>query len=254
MIAAPAAFVVRLKAQAVAADEMPVQGIQFLSGLGGFQPQRELGNFNRTGVDVHAVKVVRQNGAVAVKLFQGIGIKTAQGQRQFPVVRREHIKRGHQKSAAAAGGVNDLDAFQPRLPCGPVKVFAYGYVLNLAFYAASGRHAIGRALAPFAFAGFIKAAYFGLLRLKIAAQGVLHDKAGNRIRRVNNTVFLALAGDAAAFAFNRRNAFCQVGDKRFGLGFGGFAQLFEFGDALLKNMSQHGNTHFRAKIVCRSSC
>ena len=126
-----------------------------MAGLGGLQPQRQFSDFDSAGVDVHAIQVVGQNGAVAVEFFQTAGIKTAQGVGQFPVIGREYVKGRHQKCAAAARRIDDLDTFQGLLPMRPIQVFASGNVIfHLADFK-TGRRTFGRLLAPFALRGQI---------------------------------------------------------------------------------------------------
>jgi len=84
--------------QAVAAFDARIQVLQQFSALRGFQPQRQFGDFDRLGVEVDPVEIMRENFAVNVFRFRFFA------QRLEPlgdtlVLRREKIECGNEKSA-----------------------------------------------------------------------------------------------------------------------------------------------------------
>ena len=101
-----------------------LQPRQLAAQLGGFQPQREFGDFDAFGIDVNAKQVAVQNLVADVNNQQLTGCQLAQLEVELGVGFFEHIKRGDQKRTRAASWVTHTNAAQLGLPGQPKGVFS----------------------------------------------------------------------------------------------------------------------------------
>ena len=208
---------------AVALADRVVEAGQAFAARCGLDPEAELADLNGFGVEVHAVEVVLEDlavevkeGALAAQLFEpGVG--------GF-IDGVELVEGLDEESAAAAGGVEDAEAFEFLLPGLPES--DEGFALR----GVDGVQVVGVGVGQ-GFAG--GADGFGLVLLAEgfkalfddAAQGLPDDVAGDESGGVEGAFLFAagfglvvIGGDAA------------LGD--------GLAEAFEVGDGLLEDVAE----------------
>ena len=210
----------RVVNQRVAAADVVVQRGQAVILFGGFQPERELRDFHRFAVQIHAEEVVAQH-----RLFPRFAAEEAKllGTAQaveFAVdllaLLHQKIERLRQKCAGTAGRIENRDLFQLlkiRLP-----------ESDMAFDAVVARFLFGSRDDPCVvfrrqFRQVVFAEFAPPFR-QPAADGLLHDVARDIFRRVKDAFFLA---------------FALLAVERFAANFG--AEFFEVADGLLENMA-----------------
>ncbi len=230
--------------QAVADTQVGFEALQRLAVPGGLEPQRQLGDFDGFGVEVDAIEVAVEDFAVDV---EEVGV-AGDGLDLFvdlPVLGVEHIEGSNEKSAGAAGGVEDADFAEGLTPGVPEKKLSQaGGVAHLDVLFLGRR---GGAVTHFARCGFgveVGGAHGFAAVVQVAAEGLLDDEGGDAVGRVDDALFFALAADAAAGG----GFFLQRPEIEI-FAAGQFVKFFEVGDGLLEDVAEDVNADLGGEVV-----
>ena len=214
----------RVADDAVAADDVGVEGREHLADLGRLDPRRQPGDFDGLAVEVHAEDVVGQDGFARLEQPRR---RPQCGQDALGLlVLGKHLVEGFdEERAAAAGGIDDADGFEFFKPAGPelgeggavrrgllgrAEVVGIGEELRILL--SRGDEALAIALEAVADDG---------------PQGLGEDVTGHERRGVERPLFLALRRLA-------RLDGRHPGDR----GDDGAVHLFEVGNALLEDVAE----------------
>ena len=201
---------------AVAPFDVAVEVRPPLAVLRGLEPERELGDLDRLGVEIHAEQVVVEHGRGEIEQLDLAAVQVGQLGVDTLVLAPERTICRHEEGARAAGRIEHAEAPQLRAIGDPGVDGCRG--LRLLSSPLLGLETIEDGLAPLG---------------ERAAQGAVHDVPGEVGRRVVNPLVVSLRGPA------RRGA---------------AAERFEIALRPLEDVPQHLDRDVVAKVVPAEVC